>query len=119
MGIDTSSAAVDRLACRMEIRGERNLLDGVIGPECATTLRDLAAENAALRKERDMAQSAANQLSDKRDAALVRVRVLEEALRKIAGISNAFTWSKGTRMIAAELQDILRAALAPTAEDKP
>lgn len=103
---------------------------------CAAVAGDLAAENAALRTERDKWRAAAvateammkargtnrdywesraEHAEAERDAATARADALAAALRKIAGISNEFTWTKTTRSIAGELQDIIRAALAPPA----
>jgi hypothetical protein len=50
-------------------------------------------------------------LAAERDAARAERDRLREALRKIAGISNECTWTPKLRPLAAELQDIIRAAL--------
>lgn len=52
------------------------------------------------------------QVIAQRDAAVAEAGRLREALRKIAGISNECTWHAHTRKLAAEMQDIIRAALA-------
>ena len=46
-----------------------------------------------------------------RNAAIAERDRLREAVRKIAGISNECTWTPKLRPLAAELQDIIRAAL--------
>ena len=110
----------------------------------ARLLKELAAANAQLERERDEArasvatcqafvaargtnrdyqQARAEKAEAERDATNAARLAAEgdrdrlvEALRKIAGISNECTWAKGTRKLAGDLQDIIRAALTPAPE---
>jgi hypothetical protein len=80
--VDTSSEAVEREANWLELHGATSI---------PALLRALAAERGRLQAECDR---------------------LRDALQKIAGISNQCTWTPKLRPLAAELQDIIRAALS-------
>lgn len=98
----------------------------------AVLLRAVAAENAALRTERDEArdcckecgpswQQAAIQMMKERDAALARVRVLEGLLTRWIKAADTGVWRDSAHLSisAHPVADETRAALAPTAEGKP
>ncbi len=115
------------------IQGSRDALAaarslGCLLPEDAAALerkydaaRDLyiveCRRRLAIEDERDQAIEAAHAATltrnQERDALAARVRVLEEALRKVAGIANECTWTPNTRLLANELADIVGAALTP------
>ena len=75
-------------------------------------IRQLEAEVASLREcnaELQMSAGAADLAMRRVTAERDRMR---EALQRIAGISNECTWTPRMRPLAAELQDIIRAALS-------
>lgn len=126
--VDTSAEAVAQLAGEYRGTMDEDVLH-LWAADAVAGLRALAAENAALRADKRalalelIGRDAGIEIVEtERDAATARAATLAEeveklraALQKIAGISNQCTWHAHTRKLAHELQDIIRAALAPAA----
>jgi hypothetical protein len=129
---DTSAEAVEHEASRLELH--------FFATYTAALLRALAAERDRLQAEVDrQAQEIASlrlTLGGRTYSAdvpepigcpipgacvqVAEIKRLRDALREIAGISNECTWTPKLRPLAAELQDIIRAALSqPPVKDKP